>query len=69
LLNIIAQWGYFLIAGHGQRLKPGFLNYVRNRVAEMLQNIQSVKDMGKGVKQPEKASMEVIIGDSDPTFM
>jgi hypothetical protein len=50
-----------LIAGHGQRLKTGFLNYVRNRVAEMLQNIQSVKDMGKGVKQP---SMEGIIGDT-----
>ena len=58
-----------MIAGHGQRLKPGFLNYVRNRVAEMLQNIQSVKEMGKGVKQPEKASMEGILGDSNPTLM
>jgi len=36
LLNNIGQWGYFLIAGHGLRLKPGFMNYIRNRVAEML---------------------------------
>jgi len=68
LLNIISQWGYFLITGHGQKLKPGFLNYIRNRVAEMLQNIQSVKDMGRGVKQSEKASMEDLIGDSNPAY-
>ena len=57
-----------MIAGHGQKLKPGFLNYIRNRLAEMLQNIQSVKDMGRGVKQSEKASMEDLIGDSNPAY-
>lgn len=35
----------------------------------MLQNIQSgVKDMGKGARQPEKASMEDAFGDNNPTF-
>ena len=57
-----------MIAGHGQKLKPGFLNYIRNRLAEMLQNIQSVKDIGKGIKLSEKASMEDLIGDSNPAF-
>ena len=57
-----------MIAGHGQKLKPGFLNYIRNRLAEMLQNIQSVKDMGRGVKKSEKASMEDLIVDSNPAY-
>lgn len=71
MLYNISEWCYYLIAGHGLRLKPGFMNFVRNRIAEMLQNLSGVKDLSKGIqmKPSEKNTMEDLINESsNPVF-
>ena len=66
LLHTLGHWGHFFIAGHGARLKPGFMNYLRNRVAEMLQALSGLGKAAAPGKAGER-SMEEMLG-SNPVF-